>query len=93
MGSDSLKYIMLLLRNQNYINIEDNCIFIKGEENFIPQILNKTIDSINYCVNNLNIKFDFLITFRFIDYKRIKNIINILLNLDTSYDTSLGSVD
>jgi len=49
-------------RDQNdYIIIEDNCIYIKGKEGLIPQCLDKTIIAIDYCINQLNIQFDFLV--------------------------------
>jgi GR25 family glycosyltransferase involved in LPS biosynthesis len=49
-------------RDQNdYIIIEDNCIYIKGSEGFVPQCLDKTIIAIDYCINQLNIQFDFLV--------------------------------
>jgi hypothetical protein len=40
------------------LNKENNTIYCKGEENYIPGILNKTIKSIDYCLNNL--EFDYI---------------------------------
>ena len=43
------------------ITIEDNCIYIKGKEGFVPQVLDKTIIALEYCIKYLNIKFDFFV--------------------------------
>ena len=43
------------------ITIEGNCIYIKGKEGFIPQILDKTVIALQYCIKNLNINFDFFV--------------------------------
>ena len=49
-------------RDQNeFIMIEDNCIYIKGKEGVVPQCLDKTIIAIDYCINQLHIQFDFLV--------------------------------
>jgi hypothetical protein len=53
---------------------EKNTIYCKGNENYIPGILNKTIKSINYCINN----FDF-------DYIYRTNL-STVLNLDKLYE-------
>jgi hypothetical protein len=41
--------------------IENNCIYIKGSEGFVPQCLDKTIIALDYCINTLKITFDFFI--------------------------------
>ena len=46
---------------QDDIMIENNCIYIKGKEGFIPQVLDKTIIALEYCIKYLNIKFDFFV--------------------------------
>jgi GR25 family glycosyltransferase involved in LPS biosynthesis len=46
---------------KDYITIEDNCIYIKGKEGFVPQVLDKTIIALEYCIKNLNINFDFFV--------------------------------
>jgi GR25 family glycosyltransferase involved in LPS biosynthesis len=43
------------------IEMENNCIYIKGKENFVPQILDKTVLAIDYCINTLQIDFDYLL--------------------------------
>lgn len=55
-------FYFVTYREQNKdIIIENNCIYINGKEGFIPQCLDKTIIAIDYCINHLNIYFDFLI--------------------------------
>lgn len=39
------------------LNKENNTIYCKDEENYIPGILNKTIKSINYCLNNFELDY------------------------------------
>jgi hypothetical protein len=46
------------LENDVELNNKNNTIYCKGDENYIPGILNKTIKSINYCMNNY--KFDYI---------------------------------
>jgi hypothetical protein len=46
---------------QNDIMIENNCIYIKGKEGFVPQVLDKTIIALEYCIKYLNINFDFFV--------------------------------
>jgi hypothetical protein len=46
------------LDNDIYLSQEDNTIYIKGIESFVPGVLDKTIKSIEYCIKN--IKFDYL---------------------------------
>ena len=45
----------------NFIMIENNCIYIKGSDGFVPQCLDKTIIALDYCINTLKITFDFFI--------------------------------
>jgi hypothetical protein len=40
---------------------EDNILYIKGEESYIPGILNKCISSINFLINKKKIEFSYLI--------------------------------
>ena len=40
------------------LNKENNTIYCKGDETYIPGILNKTIKSIDYCLNNF--EFDYI---------------------------------
>jgi GR25 family glycosyltransferase involved in LPS biosynthesis len=55
-------FYFVTYREQNQdIMIENNCIYINGKEGFVPQCLDKTIIAIDYCLNQLNIDFDFLI--------------------------------
>ena len=55
-------YFICYRENQhNYIEIENNCIYIKGNEGFVPQVLDKTIIAIDYCVNTLQIQFDYFV--------------------------------
>jgi hypothetical protein len=46
---------------QDDIMIENNCIYIKGKEGFVPQVLDKTIIALEYCIKYLNINFDFFV--------------------------------
>ena len=39
------------------ITIEDNCIYIKGKEGFVPQVLDKTIIALQHCIKYLNINY------------------------------------
>jgi hypothetical protein len=43
------------------VKVIDNCIIFKGKEDYVPNILIKTIKAIKYCIDVLNIKFDYLI--------------------------------
>jgi GR25 family glycosyltransferase involved in LPS biosynthesis len=43
------------------ITIEGNCIYIKGKDGFVPQVLDKTIIALQHCIKYLNIKFDFFV--------------------------------
>lgn len=53
-------FYFVTYREQNQdIMIENNCIYINGKEGFVPQCLDKTIIAIDYCLNQLNIDFDF----------------------------------
>jgi len=54
-------YFVTYRQQQEDIILENNCIYIKGTEGFIPQVLNKTIIATDYCVNTLKTQFDFLI--------------------------------
>jgi GR25 family glycosyltransferase involved in LPS biosynthesis len=55
-------YFICYRENQfEYIEIENNCIYINGKDDFLPQILDKTIIATEYCVNVLKINFDYLI--------------------------------
>ena len=46
---------------KDYIIVENNCIYIKGKEGFVPQVLDKTIIALEYCIKYLNINFDFFV--------------------------------
>lgn len=65
--SDYLKTIPYLtayfisLRDQpNEVEIEGDCMFIKGKETFIPGILDKTIKAMKYCVD-INLPFTYFV--------------------------------
>ena len=45
----------------DFLMIENNCIYIKGSEGFVPQCLDKTIIALDYCINTLKITFDFFV--------------------------------
>ena len=49
-------------RNQiNEIEIEDDILFINGNETMIPGVLSKTITALRYCVHELHIPFNYFI--------------------------------
>jgi len=55
-------FYFIAYRNQNEdIMNENNCIYLKGKEGFIPQVLDKTIIALEYCCFVLKIKFDFFV--------------------------------
>lgn len=35
---------------QDYIVVENNCIYIKWKDGFVPQVLDKTIIALEYCI-------------------------------------------
>jgi len=55
-------YFICYRQNQHeYIEIENNCIYIKGNDGYVPEVLDKTIIAIDYCINTLKIKFDYFV--------------------------------
>jgi glycosyltransferase involved in cell wall biosynthesis len=53
-----LKYFFITLRpQQKDIIIEDNIMYINGNESYIPGTLDKTIRAIEYCNNNFDYKY------------------------------------
>ena len=56
-----LTFFFIAFRNQEKeIVVEDDCLYFKGEEGFLPHILNKTVLAIRYCIDQ-HIPFDYLI--------------------------------
>lgn len=57
-----IKVYFISYRNQvNEIEIENDILFINGNETMIPGVLNKTISALKYCVEHLDIQFDYFI--------------------------------
>ena len=61
------------------LNKENNTIYCKGDETYIPGILNKTIKSIDYCLNNF--EFDYI----------YRTNLSTVVNLDKLYSYVLNN--
>jgi hypothetical protein len=57
-GKVKIFFIRLDTKYQN-TTIEDNTIYINGNESFIPGILHKTIEAMRYCLENFSVDYFF----------------------------------
>lgn len=57
-----LTFYFIVLRQQTYdVEVEGDCMYIKGDETFKPGILYKTLKSMRYCVDTLKIPFTYVV--------------------------------
>lgn len=78
-------FIQFRKEQDNYVEIEDDFIYIKGEEKLL-NIMEKTINALDYLINKLNNKYDFIIR---TNISTIVNIKNLLIFLSTQNKNNL----
>lgn len=79
-GNNIIFYFVTYKNDINNIVIDNNIIYIKGEESLL-NILNKTILSIEYLITKLDLKFDFIIRLNISTIINIPELIKYLYNL------------
>ena len=75
----------------NIIDEENNTIWIKGIETYIPGILDKTIKSFEHLIKN-NIEFDYVIRTNLSTIVLLDNLYNYLLTNPTDYAGPIGII-
>ena len=66
------------LHDDIYLDENDNTIYIKGVENFIPGVLDKSIKAIEYCLHNF--KFDYLLRTNMSSFIILNKLYNYCIN-------------
>jgi len=70
------------------ISLENDNIFIKGNESFIPGCLDKTVKAIEFCLKNQN--FDFIFRTNMSSVVDLNNINSVLENYNRHYSGVIG---
>jgi hypothetical protein len=70
------------------ILVDNNTIFIKGNESFIPGCLIKTLESINYVLKNED--FDFIFRTNMSSVVNLNNLYNFVINNKNDYSGVIG---
>jgi hypothetical protein len=73
------------------LNENENTIYIKDNESFIPGILNKTIKSIKYCINNFN--FDYIYRTNLSSFLDLNKLYEYILYNNIDYGGFIGCHD